>query len=74
MQANPCGLIAKYHFTDVFYEIRELTGDGNGKVFEIDDDKIAAEHEWIKFKVNEDVAVRNGYWTSPVDPHLINWY
>jgi hypothetical protein len=30
--------------------------------------------EKTKFKLNEQVAYSNGYWTNPVDEHLIVWY
>jgi hypothetical protein len=40
----------------------------------VDSEGIVGEHEWDRFKVNEEVAERDGYWTNPVDPHLVVWY
>lgn len=68
--ANPCGNIAKFMFTDEFTQIiaedQEIGID--------DSDVIDGGHEWRKFKLNGEVSETGGYWTNPVDPHLIAWY
>lgn len=69
--ANPCGNIAKYQFTDEFYEITDVKSQ---KTYEIDDSDIVGSHEFIKFKINQDVAENGGYWTNTIDPHLIVWF
>lgn len=69
--ANPCGLIAKYAFSDEFLELRETVYE---ELLPIDDANITKPADVLKFQINEEVALDNGYWTNPVDSHLIVWY
>ena len=72
--AWPCGVIAKYLFNDKFNWIADTEGKGKFNVT-IDDSNIAhsvdIDH---KFKRNEAVYLRSGYWTDIEDPHLMVWY
>ncbi len=71
IQANPCGLIAKYQFSDTFISVTEINGS---KTFQILQDSIVRPFEHSKFKQNSEIALHNGYWWNPVDVNLINWF
>ena len=69
--ANPCGLIAKYHFTDEFDYVQLVSNDvSEAKAFRIDSSNIVDR----TFEADDTLRSNGGYWLDVTDPHLAVWF
>ena len=70
--ANPCGLVAKYHFSDKIVSLRETFSHDDP--FLINETSIASKNQQSQFVRNEDVYETQGYWVDPTNEHIIVWF
>ena len=67
-------MIALYQFDDEFEGIQSNISN-IVSVYTIHDNSISFKQDrQEKFKVNDDVKARGGYWKNPIDEHLMVWY
>lgn len=71
-EAWPCGLIAKFAFSDSFNSIKSTDRSFSVR---IDDSDIAHPVDVDKkFLLNEDMLKQGAYWLNPEDEHIMVWY